>query len=102
MRRRIKKYFAIIVNPLIFLLLCVNVGICYLTVKHFAIPAMAYAYTVVIMTVRYDMMRHTSSKIDWYAKVDFNDRGWQSKMLRLFVLFVVLSVIFGLWIVMIN
>ncbi|XIF19958.1 MAG: hypothetical protein AJITA_00671 [Acetilactobacillus jinshanensis] len=77
-----------------FILIGVNLTVGFFIFTHFAIPSMAYAYTIVIMMLRYDTDRHTSKKIDWFDKIDFNDHEWQSKMGRLFSLFLIVSVMF--------
>lgn len=98
----VKKLFAICVNPLIFLIIGVNLMIGFFIFTHFAIPSIAYTYTIVIMMLRYDTDRHTSKKIDWFDKIDFNNHHWQAKMDRLFMQFMIMSVLFYIFLWFMN
>lgn len=97
MWNKIKKGLAFSVNLIMLALLMTNVLIAFFKFNHFAIPSIAYAYTVVIMMIRYDSERYTSKRIDWYGKIDFGLPKWQFRMGKLFMLFIIISVIyFGL------
>ena len=76
--------------------MCLNVLLALLFFKHFAIPAIAYVFTIAMMITRFNAVRHTKIKVDFFAKTHCHDPQWQQKMISLWILTILISGIFYL------